>query len=151
MAEKMWAQWTDANGNYYPMVASAVDASGNHIMQHESNGKLYTALQSYTNDDGSLITVDIYTPNYDGGVRRKKYLSAMEFIGDQTSGSILQVRKSDDDYLTWSNFRSVDMSLRRPFLQDCGTFYTRAHHMRHRANTTFRLQAVELQQSVGSL
>lgn len=151
LTERMWSQWTDANGNYFPIVASAVDANMNHIMQHESNGKLYTMSQSYTNDDGALITVDLYTPNYDAGVRRRKFLSSMEFIGDQVPGSTLLIRKSDDDYRTWSTFRTVDMSLKRPFLNDCGTFYTRAHHMRHKANTTFRLQAVELQQGVGSL
>ncbi len=151
MTERMWSQWTDSSGNYFPIVASAVDANMNHLMQHESNGKLYTTLQSLTNDDGTVFPVDVYTPNYDAGVRRRKFLSAMEFIGDQTTGSTLYVRKSDDDYRTWSNFRSVDMGLRRPFLNNCGSFYTRAHHFRHRSNTTFRLQAVELQQGVGSL
>jgi hypothetical protein len=151
LTERMWSQWTDSSGNYFPIVASAVDASGNHIMQHETNGKLYTTLQSLVNDDGAVITTDVYTPNYDGGVRLRKYISAMEFIADQTPGSTLLVRRSDDDYKTWSTFRPVDLSLRRPFLSDCGTFYTRAHHFRHKSNTTFRLQAVELQQGVGSL
>ncbi len=151
MTERMWSQWTDSNGNYFPMVAAAVDASGNHLFQHETNGKIYTTLQSMTNDDGVAITTDIYTPNYDGGTRLENTLYQIEFIGDQVAGSTIWVRWSDDDYKTWNGFKPVDMSLKHPIISDCGSFYVRAHHFRHYSNTTLRLQAVELQQGVGTL
>lgn len=152
LAENMWSQWTDPNGNYFPFVASALDTNFNHLLQHESDGNLYFgANRAFTSDGGQLIPVDIYTPNFDAGVRRRKYLSSLEVIGDQTPGSSMQVRFSDDDYQTWSQFRTVNLALRRPFLVDCGTFYSRAHHLRHRANTTFRINALEAQVSLGSL
>ncbi len=97
------------------------------------------------------IISDIYTPNFDANVRRNKQLSAMEFIGDQTPGSILEVSNSDDDYQTWSNFRLVDLSYKRPRLINCGTFRRRAYNFRHRSNTPLRLQAVELQYDLGTL
>lgn len=149
--ERLWAQWTDSNGNYFPMVSSTFDSSLNHLFQHETNGKIYKLDQSYTNDDGSLITVDIYTPNFDGGVRRRKLLNFMEFIGDQQSGSVLQVRSSDNDYQSWTNFRNVDMSRKRPYLTNCGSFYRRAYHFRHKCNTPLRLEAVEMQLELGTL
>lgn len=151
LAERMWSQWTDVNGNYFPIVAAAVDASGNHLLQHETNGKIYSTLQSLTNDDGVAITTDIYTPNYDDGSRTEKVLHQLEFVGDQVAGSTLYVRWSDDDYRTWNSFKPVDLSLRRPFLNDCGSFVMRAHNFRHKSNTTLRLTSVELQQGEGTL
>lgn len=152
MKEDKWHQWTDKNGNYFPIVDSTY-LGLTRILQHETNGKLYTLDSSYYNDDGDYITVDIYTPNFDGGVRRKKQMNMLQFIADQTPGSILQVRKNDDDYAPtkWSNFRTVDLSMKRPFLMNCGSFHRRVHHFRHRCNTPFRIQAVEMQLDIGTL
>jgi hypothetical protein len=151
--DKKWAQWTDSNGNYFPISSATFGSTHERILQHESNGKLYDFDQSNYTDDGSVIVVDIITPNFDGGVRRRKHLNAMEFIGDQTAGSFLQVRFNDADYdpARWTNFRTVDMSVPRPRLPNCGTFTRRATHIRHIAATRLRLQAVELQLDVGTL
>jgi len=153
LVDKKWAQWTDENGDYFPIVSSTFSGTHNRILQHESNGKLYDFDQSHFSDDGEVITVDIYTPNFDGGTRRRKQLNTMEFIGDQTAGSYLQVRTNDSDYdpNRWTNFRTVDMSVLRPRLANCGTFSRRAFHLRHTANTRLRIQAVELQMDIGTL
>jgi hypothetical protein len=100
-----------------------------------------------------MITVDLYTPNFDGGVRRKKQLNFMEFVGDQTPGSTLQVRVNDLDYKAdaWTGFRSVDLSVERAFLESCGSFRRRAVHIRHQCDTRMRLQAIELQLDLGTL
>lgn len=145
--ERMWAQWTDTNGNYFPIVSATFNSTGHHILQHETNGKLYTMDGTYVNDDGSLFTTDIYTPNFDGGTRRGKQLNFMWFIGDRTPGSVLQVRHNDADYksTSWSNFRTVDMNTKRPFLDRCGSFERRAYHLQHRCNARLRMQAIDLQ------
>lgn len=151
IVEDQWSQWTDTNGNYLPIIASTYDASNRHILQHATNGKLYYINSTYYNDAGVLFNVDIITPTFDGTTRRRKQLSMMEFIADQTPGSVLQVRCTDDDYQTWSNFRRVDLSNRRPNLRNCGTFSKRAYHLRHSSDTFFRIQAVEMQYDVGTL
>lgn len=145
--EKLWAQWTDTNGNYFPIVAASTNAAGQHIFQHESNGKYYVADPTYVNDDGSLFTTDIYTPNFDGGTRRGKMLNYMWFVGDRMPGSILQVRHNDHDFATdkWTNFRTVDMNTQRPFLDKEGTFERRAYNLRHRCNARLRMKAIDLQ------
>ena len=148
--EKEWSQWTDKDGNYLPIVSSTFDGSKNHILQHESNGKLYYSDSSYFTDDGDIITVDIYTPNFDGGVRRTKQLNMLTIIADKVPGSMLQVRSSDDDYQTWSNFRSVDLSEDDPRLPQEGSFLRRAYNFRHQMATDFRLQAAELQVDIGT-
>lgn len=154
MADKMWSQWTDASGNYFPIVASSYLPGGvRRILQHGTNGKLYKFDSAYTSDDGDLITFDLYTPNFDGGVRRRKQVTMMEFIGDRASGSILQVRFNDYDYnaTKWTNYRRVDMDVTKAILTNCGTFLRRATHIRHACDTRLRIQAIELQLDIGTL
>lgn len=151
VSENLWFQWTDTNGNYCPIVASSYDSENRHILQHESNGKMYYADSTYYTDGGDKIFVDIYTPNFDANTRRRKHLNIMEFVGDQETGSLLHVRCSDDDYRTWSNFRTVRLDKKRPILTNCGTFSKRAYHFRHWSNTPLRLQAVEVSYDLGTL
>ena len=102
-----------------PTVEDALQAAGITLTKGERirlNGE--TADEGDSVDDGDIITVDIVTPNFDGGVRRRKQLNALTFIADQTVGSMLQVRKNDNDYEVgkWSNFRNVDLSKKKPML-----------------------------------
>jgi hypothetical protein len=152
--QNLWYQWTDADGNYWPIVAQTyLAADQTHLAQHETNGKIYyvDADYVYPNDDGLIIPVDIYTPNFDGDTDRRKHLEAMFFVGDQVQGSYLLVRVSEDDYETWSNFREVNLGNKRPTLTRCGTFTKRAWHLRHKRNTKLRLKSVALQMDLGTL
>jgi len=151
LSENIWSQWTDSQGNFLPIAAAIYTYTLEHYIQHTSNGTTYTMDQEFLTDDGSIITLDLVTPNFDAGTRYTKYLSTMEFIADQVPGSSLQVRYSDDDYQTWSNFRSVPLGNRRPMLTDCGSFRRRAWNLRHHAATRFRLQAVDLSLLLGTV
>lgn len=153
LTDQMWAQWTDTDGNYFPIVSSTFSTTAGRILQHETNGKLYLLDSEYATDDGDTITFDLYSPNFDGGVRRRKQMAMLEFIGDLTQGSQLQVRTNDADYdpAKWTNYRHVDMSVRRPMLINCGTFVRRATHIRHQCNTRLRIQGVEMQLDIGTL
>lgn len=151
--EDSWHQWTDVNGNYFPFVSTTYDSTLRHIFQHETDGYLYLADETYYTDNGSIITVDIVTPNFDAGSYRRKNLKMMKFIADQVDGSVLQVRVNDADYAPtkWSNFRNVDLSKKQPLLTDCGTFVKRAWNLRHQKQTFFRIKAIEPQLDVGTL
>lgn len=153
LVDKVWHQWTDENGNYFPIVSATYNSSLQHILQHETNGRLYLMDSTYYSDDGQYITVDIVTPNFDGGVNREKQCGRLTIIGDQVAGSILQVRTNDYDYATnkWTNFRNIDLSQKNPFISDMGSFVHRAHNFRHRCNTQMRIQAAELQLDIGTL
>lgn len=152
IGESLWYLWTDYQGNFYPFGSRAGPGS---LEWHQQilGGSIYTMGPDYTypNDFGNVVPVDIYTPNYDAGVDRGKTLSQMRFNGDQVPGSKLFVRSSDDDYQTWSNFRSVNLGKKRPILTDEGTFYRRAYHFRQFANTKFRIDSVDLQMDIGTL
>jgi len=153
LRERQWYQFVDTDGNYWPIVSACALAQSQHLLQHISNGKIYLCNQDYYTDDNSLFTVDLISPNFDGGTRRRKQLNFLEFIGDQTPGSVLQVRKNDNDYKAtgWSNFRSVDLSKQRPTLNNNGTFVKRAYNFKHRCNTPLRIQAIEMQIDLGTL
>lgn len=151
--EDLWFQWTDKDGNYFPIVASTYDSDGNRILQHEDNGRLYIAGTQFYTDLNDPIVVDIYTPIFDANTRRRKQLNRLEIIGDQVEGSVLQARYNDNDYMpmSWSQFRSIDLGAKRPCLVNCGTFSKRAYNFRHAQDTPFRLQAVEVQYDIGTL
>jgi len=153
ITEKLWYLWTDYAGNYFPVVSRCVSPSGQEWHQLGSNGNIYVqdADYVYPNDYGNIVPVDIYTPNFDAGVDRIKYLSQMRFNADQTNGSTLYMRSSDNDYGSFNNFRKVDLSRKRPIINDEGSFYRRAYHFRHYANTPFRIRSVDLQMDIGTL
>lgn len=150
--EQRWSQWTDGSGNYLPIVSSTYDSSDRHLVQHESNGRIYYMGADYLTDDSTIIVKDIYTPNFDGGTRIMKTLPIMEFAADQVVGSELLVRVNDFDYSPkrWTNFRRVDLTQQRPRLTECGSFSRRAWNFRHQSNTRFRLKAVDLTLGLGS-
>lgn len=146
-----WFPWTDSNGNYLPIISSTYTPAGLPILQHATNGLLYSFENTQYNDNGDLITVDLYTPNYDGGERYIKFLAFMDVVADQTDGSVVGVRKSDDDYQTWSDFRYIDLGKKHPRMINGGSFRRRAYHIRHKANVPLRIQALELNMRLGDL
>lgn len=151
ITQDLWFQWTDHEGNYFPIVAAAYDEDGRHVLQHESNGRLYYISGTNYKDLNNPIVVDIITPTFDANTYRRKYLKVMKFIGDQVEGSTAQVRYTGDDYETWSKWRKIDLGMKRPMLTDCGTFTKRAYHIRHIADTPFRIRAIDVQYDVGTL
>lgn len=154
LEEKMWSQWTDASGNYFPIVSSTFDSSMNIILQHETNGKLYKASNAYADDDGTMIQVDVYTPAFDGGTHRVKSLSMLKVVSDMQAGSELMIRANDWDYdpTRWSEFRRVDLSQKDPILTNEGSFIRRAYNLRHAKRVRMpRVSALEMQIAVGSI
>jgi len=147
----LWFQWTDHNGNYFPIVSSTYNAAQEHILQHESNGQAYKIDSNTYKDLDDPIVVDIITPPVDADSYRRKQLNVMKFVGDQVEGRVLQVRRTDDDYKTWSPWRSVDLNIEAPVLINCGTFRKRAYQLRHLKDTPFRIRAVEVQYDMGTL
>jgi len=151
-----WGQWDFANTGYVDATASYADSQQRPLLQDAADGAVYilsstTYADTLRSASAVIPPVDIYTPNWDAETKKYKRVYAADFVGDQTEGSVLQVRVSDDDYQTWSNFRMVDMAKKRPFLKDWGTFRRRAMHIRHEANTPFRIKAVELQVEIGTM
>lgn len=149
--QQRWCQFTTFSGGYLPIVSATSTSDGVQILQHESNGRVYWFDSSYYTDAGEDIGVDIITPSWDAGTRRRKHLNTLEVVADQQKGGVLEIRKSDDDFQTWSTFRKVDLGSKKPLLTGCGTFVKRAYHLRYTKPTPFRISALELQIDIGTL
>lgn len=153
ITQDLWFQWTDHNGNYFPIVASTYDAEDRHVLQHENNGRLFYISNDNYKDLNDPIIMDIFTPNFDANTFRRKQLKVLKVIGDQVEGAILQVRHNDNDYDpgSWSKWREIDMGSKNPLMMDCGTFIRRAYQIRFTKDLPIRLRAAEVQYDVGSL
>jgi len=179
--EKLWYIWTTQSGINLPFYTSAVTygaaftcyvgggtnqggiATGpSGVYSVQLTGTDYSFTASNTID--TPFNFDIYTSIFDGKTRRRKYLKVLDVVADvpmvtwdssnqpalQSKG-LLQIRHSDNGYKTWSNFRSIDLTLNRPRLLDCGTFISRSYHLRYKVNTPLLLQAIEMQVEEGTL
>lgn len=123
------------------------------VLQDSRTGKIYLAGADYVfnTDDTYTFPVDIYTSNFDAGVDRKKNVNMMYFDTDLVKGSEIQVRTNDYDFSPdkWTPFRTVDLGVEKPQLANCGSFYRRAHHIRHQKACPFIIRGVGLQTDVG--
>ncbi len=156
--QNLWYRWTTSTGANLDIVDIFNDNTvtpNRHLAQGRLDGNVY-AIDTcfiYPTDAGTVFPVDIITPNFDGGVARRKHLSQIFFDADRVVGSVLQVRRNDFDYdpKRWSNWREVNLGNTRPYLNKEGTFNKRAYQFRHAKPLPFRLKAADLQLSLGTL
>jgi len=150
--QKLWYQWTDQNGNFWPVIGTAFNSSGQHVLQNYEGGTicLLDGSYIYNTDNGNAVPVEIYTPNADFGTRRRKVLHRMYFNADQVQAQLL-VSHSDDDYKHWSVARTCNLNKRTPYIDSEGTFTRRAYHFKKQAATPFRLRSVDLQLDFGTI
>lgn len=159
--QQAWYIWTDFAGNVFPIVGTSYQGAittgitGPLLVSTVAGSNLYNidSADIFPNDFGALFPVDIYTPNFDGGVDKIKTLKLLKFNSDKTSGSVLNARYNDNDYdpAKWSNFRNIDLNQERPFIDEEGAFYRRAYHFRHMCNTALRIKSSDLLLGLGAL
>jgi hypothetical protein len=152
LTSKLWYYWNALGASYFPFIA-ATYVDGETRLQHESNGNIYVFDSNAVDDVGTLITMDIFPPGFDGNTKLTKHIPRMHIIADQQKGSTLLVRNNDSDQGDgeWTNWREFDLSQKRPTLSNCGSFERRFYTFRHQARTPCRLTAVELELLVGTL
>lgn len=147
----LWFRWASGETlGYMPIVDTTWNNNTNEVNVLLENGNICRMNGLDFSDAGISVVLDLYTDEWDGGVRTKKYLKRMDFICDKRDLGNIKVRHSEDDYTTWSNFRTVDLGKKRPFLDDCGTFRKRAWHIQHQERTALRLKAIELSVMMGT-
>lgn len=144
-----WYIWTDAAGNYLPIVSSSFDSVARPILQHATNGKLYSASLSTHADDGVPFPFTLYTENWDGGQRINKTNASTEIAADRVATS-LGVAWSDDDYQTFTTPQQVSLDQERPMLQDGSTFRRRAYKLTNQDSTALRIKALLLTATAGT-
>ena len=151
--EKAWTTWTSQSGGtetYFKPTYfnSQVEYFPGYYFQDETNGLLYSMSPTIYQDSGDSIYFRAVTPRIDNGSTKRKFYSRVETIGDTQSGN-LSIRHSDDDYVTWSSYRVLDLSLDRPNAYQLGSSRRRAWEVFSSDNIPIRLQALEMDFHLG--
>lgn len=144
-----WHQWTSGITETYFTGIGYAFQGGKDIIQHESNGKTYQMLPTVYQDDGVAIYTRIVTDRLDGGNNKTKFMSRLELIGDKIASTI-QERHSDDDYQTFSSYRTIDLSTSRSQAYRYGKFRRRSFEFLHTDNTPLRLEWMEIDYEDGT-
>lgn len=128
---------------YFPVSAST-SANGVQYMQHATSGALYELSQDVYVDPIGAIAARIRTPKFDADSAKFKAMATVEVIGDKVD-SYATIRYTDDDFVTYSSFRSVDLEAQRSRLRRMGNFSRRSFEVLHVRNALLRLEALEIE------
>lgn len=126
----------------FPIIAST-SCGGTQWMQDATSGALYTLTQTAYKDAIGAIAARIHTPKFDGGNSQPKFMGEICLIGDKLTGTAL-IRWTNDDYVTYSNMKPLNLLLDRTTTRRCGTYTRRAFELLHVQNTAFRVEALEI-------
>lgn len=143
--EKTWYQWTSDHSGTEDCFDDEffTSLSGVSYVLDKSSGILAKMGTSYYRDHSDPINFRVVTPLIDGNTNSTKFFSSLELIGDKVNTTV-SLKHTDDDYNTWTTYRTVDMNLSRPIIRQLGKSRRRAYDVWHTDNTSLRLQGIEL-------
>jgi hypothetical protein len=121
---------------------------GSVFVQDPLNGQVYVVTYNTGSDYNNPVDFNVVTQRWDGGVMTDKFITRAGLVADMTS-SFMQLRHTENDYQTWSLYRSVNMQSTWPFLSNMGKAHRTAYQIRHTAFTPQRVEAIELDFEVG--
>lgn len=121
-----------------------VFSAGKDLLLHETTGALVEIKDGVYQDEGFPIATVIRTGKLDLGNEDRKTIGQIRVIGNKVGGPAM-IRWSDDDYTTFSTFRTVDLSSEQARLTRCGSFRRRSFELRHVANSPVQVAALELE------
>ena len=147
---KIWTEFQVAGAaTRWPIIA-VVEHNNALVGQHQSNGKWYTISSTVYQDESVNFTVLARFGRVDFDTMQRKFVKGYEIIGDkQSSTTNVTFQYSDDDFVTLSTARTVDMSATRPFLPQGGNFRRRAHQLSYTGANPLRIEALELTYKLG--
>jgi len=120
-----------------------VNANGVNLVLHETDGHVYEISDSAVDDDGTPILVFIRTGKFDGGTTNEKTCGKIEIVGNKVD-SLAMIRYSDDDYQSFSRFRTANLNNKHVVIRRCGQFCRRSFDIQHISSNSVELSALEL-------
>lgn len=132
--------WT---AGYFPF-GFYTNALSKDYIQHETSGKIYEISSDYGDDAGAPIDVTVRTPPLNQGSIERKNMSRLAVVGDNTTGTLL-VRYSDDDYVTCSKYRQIDLSTTNKQVRRLGDYRERALDFRYTGDNKIRIRSVDIE------
>lgn len=138
LEERMWHEWSGID-----CVAMTDDDSGKAILQHATNGKLYYLDPTIGTDDGENILMEVFTTKYDFDTMNIKGMQSLNIVSDRVgTDTTIDIRWSDDDYRTWSDWRTLNFNP-RAFFCGLGSFRRRAFNIQYSGGLPARFEALE--------
>ncbi len=133
---------------FFPGVYYAL-GDGQDLLLDIDSGNEYIFTPTVYTDNNLPIDVKIRTMLNDFGVMATKRYNRFELVGDKETTNIL-VRFSDDDYSSWSLYRTIPMAQKRAKISNLGSGRRRAFELRNTESTALRLLAAELDIDLGA-
>jgi hypothetical protein len=115
-------------------------------MQDATSGALYEFDQDIYADEIGATSARIRTPKIDNGTAGFNTIGQAELVGDKIASYAL-LRWTDDDYVTYSKFRTIDLDLERSRTRRLGNFSRRSFEILHVKDANFRMEALEVEGS----
>jgi hypothetical protein len=149
---KQWMIWTSFVNGKEDILDGVFYASWNnkHYTIDNIDGNVYNINEGSYTDDAGPIQFRVRTNLFDAESTKRKFISRLEIVGDKV-GTTLNIRHTDDDYNTWSEYRKVNLKTDRSVLYQNGSFRRRAYEFFNTDNVPLRLQACEIDAEAGSI
>jgi hypothetical protein len=150
VTENEWHVWTTSKdfiggGEAYfecSFVTQFPFNSGAFYVLDAVNGLVFTLSPTNYVDPFGPIRMRIVTDRMDFNTFAFKVGSALTIFGDQIN-DVMQVRHTEDDYNTWSQYRNLNLNLQKPCLYQLGRFRRRAYEFLYTGNNPLRLEKVD--------
>jgi hypothetical protein len=136
----------NTTGNFAYKFAADL-GNGQVYLLGASTGTVAVFNESSYVDVGQIIYLEFTTPIIDYGTTRRKFMHQLTLVGDLQANTI-QLRWSDNDYQTYSSYKSLSLTS-RPVFTRLGMFRRRNLNMNYIANSPFRLEGLEIIYSEG--
>ena len=138
LEERMWHEWSGIS-----VVNSTDDGTGKPVLQGGASGKLYYMDPTLGTDDGVNISMEVFTSKLDFDTMNIKAMQSLNVVSDQVGTSTtMQIRWSDDDYRTWSDWRTLNFNP-RAYFSGLGSFRRRAFNLKYAGGLPARFEALE--------
>lgn len=154
---KIWHEWSSDNGSGSQTTFVGKYAGDSHfgypyMLTRGTNGQIVQMRDDVYQDLGMAIDMQITTIKLDFDSLNRKGMERLSVFGDwplDTTGTIL-VQWSDNDYRTWSNNRTIQLSSELPVTRRLGIFRRRAFRFTFTENLPLRLEGCETDINVGA-
>ena len=145
--EKIWTDWSINSSSTHavlPFKYATEGANNKILVLHNTDGKIYRLDPTIFTDDAGAILVEIITDRVDFKTNNWKTQLDLSLIADIQSSGTVTISWSDDDYVTFSATRSLDLTANRAFTKAGGVFRRRAYKLLHSTNAAFRAETLEV-------
>ena len=151
---KFWWVLTPAGSLTIAAMLGTVDSSSysKSFLSTVSNAKLYVFNPNSPvwQDNSVAYTMTVQTDNIDAESDRMKFWKRLRIVCDRESSGSIGVSWSDDDFQNYTTAVNVDITNGQSWLTRLGASRRRSFKFTHSANTSCRIEAVEIDYEMGS-